>query len=73
MLPDLPMYLLLGRFLVLFPYLSVFLPLECFMRLSHGRFGRLEVIPLLHSAAGGTGSCEQGSSSHRLDRSLATL
>ena len=58
----------------------MFLPLECFMRLSHGRFGRLEVIPLLHSAtggtgprAGGTGPYEQGSSSHRLDRSLAAL
>jgi len=43
------------------------------MRLSHGRFGRLEVIPLLHGAAGSTGPCEQGSSSHRLDRFLVTF
>ena len=50
------------------------------MHYSHGRFGRLEVIPLLHGAAGstgpragGTGPCEQGSSSHRLDRFLVTF
>jgi len=55
----------------------MFLLLEFLLHLSHGRFGRLEVIPLLNSATGGTGSraggtghCKQGSSSHRLDRLL---
>jgi len=50
------------------------------MRFSHGRFGRLEVIPLLIGAAsgtgpwaGGTGLYEQGSSSHRLDRFVAAF
>jgi len=43
------------------------------MRFSHGRFGRLEVIPLPIGAAGGTGPYEQGSSSHCLDRFVATF
>jgi len=50
------------------------------MRFALGQFGRLEVIPLLYGAAGGNGSraggtgpCEHGSSSLRLDRFLAAF
>jgi len=43
------------------------------MRFFRGRFGQLEAILLPIRAADGTGPYEQGSSSHRLDRSVAAF